>query len=87
MILTCLSTPTYILQKSCSFFVHSSQDWRVVTLQMAIVRNFDINIFLNNLILIFRIDAEVEVVETHDSDVSEYTYVHSSKISLILCTF
>ena len=56
-------------------------------LQMAIMRNFDINIFLNNFNLIFRIDAEVEVVEMHDSDVSEYTYVHSSKILFILCTF
>jgi hypothetical protein len=87
MILTCLSTHMYILQKSCSFFVHSRQYWRVVTLQIAIVRNFDINIFLNNLIMIFRIDAEVEVVEMHDSDVSEYSYVHSSKILFIFCTF
>ena len=77
----------YILKKSHSFFVHSRQDWRVVMLQMAIMRNFDINIFLNNFNLIFRIDAEVEVVEMHDSDVSEYTYVHSSKILFILCTF
>ena len=28
----------------------------------------------NKKFLIFRIDAEVEVVEMHDSDVSEYTY-------------
>ena len=72
MILTCQSMHMYILHNSRPFFVHSRHYWRVVTLQ--IVRNFGINIFLTNLILIFRIDAEVEVVEMHDSDVSEYTY-------------